>query len=93
MGISIKSSSIKMSALILSLAFLLVSCGGSSTNSSSSDDASIEIPVDVTISNELLTGGVPSTFTYTIPKPDTPITDVTIDLVKTLEAATITVTP
>ncbi len=77
--------------LLLFFSITLVSCGDSS--SSSDDDASIAMPVDVSISNEALTGGVPKTFTYTLPKPETPLTDVTIDLEKSLEAATITVTP
>ena len=74
---------------LLMLTSFLLACGGSS---SSSDDT-VEMPVQVSISDQPLTGGVPATFTFTLPPPETPFTEVTIDLAKTLEATTITVTP
>ena len=78
------------SCFLVFFAVTLAACGSSS---SSSDDAAVEMMVDVNIASEALTGGVPKTFTYTLPEPETPLTDFTIDLEQSLEAATITVTP
>jgi len=83
---------IKINCLIpLFLIVMMSGCGGGSSNSS--DDSSLEMPVDVSIDNAVLTGSIPATFTFNVPAPTEPLTEVTIDLVKTLEAATITVTP
>lgn len=71
-------------------AISLGSCGGSS--SSPAQNTSM-VPVDLSLKNVALDAGTPATFTYTIPAPAQPYTSVTIDLVKTLEAANISVTP
>ena len=95
-GLSFHSPSylMRLLAYTAALSLAMVSLLGMDCSSrGDNDDASIEMPVDVTITNEPLTGGIPKTFTYSLPAPDTPLTDVNIDLVKTLEAARITVTP
>lgn len=69
----------------------IVASGGGS--SSSSDSPQTSVPISVSLKNVALSAGVPTTITYTIPAPDKPYTDVTIDLAKTLEAANIILTP
>ena len=79
----------------LFLTVLLAGCGGSSSSDDDNADTDTgnEIPVAVSIDNLSLSAGVPTAVTYTIPAPDKPYTEISIDLAATLEAAEITVTP
>ena len=69
----------------------LVACGGG--GSSSSSGSSDEIPLGLSVDNLDLTAGVPIAFTYKLPKPPDPYTQITIDIGRTLREANITVTP
>ena len=71
------------------LALQLLSCGG---GSSSTQSAATQVPISLS-ENVSLTAAQPVAFRYRIPVPDSPYTEVSIDLAKTLDAASITVTP
>ena len=75
--------------IAFALSLLMVSCGGSS---SSSQPTSTQVPISLS-ENVSLTQGTSTALRYRIPAPETPLTAVSIDLVKTLEDASITVTP
>lgn len=79
----------RITLVYLSLIFVLAGCGNSSD---STTKTYTNIPIELSIEDTELSAGVPKTFTYTLPAPSTPYTDISIDLVKTLESANITVT-
>lgn len=56
-------------------------------------DTFTEVPVQLSLENIPLSAGVPTTFTYTIDVNGTPYTEITLDVEKTLQAASIVVTP
>lgn len=81
---------IKINCLIPVFLFVMLSgCGGGSSGSAHDDLQ--ELPVNVS-ETAVLTAATPSTFTYELPAPTEPFTEVTIDLERTLEAARIRVT-
>lgn len=75
---------------VIWLLILVNACGGSS---SVAEPPGTQVPVNISIENAALSAGVPTTFVYRVPAPAEPYTHVTIDLVKSLETANITLTP
>ena len=75
--------------IVFSIQFL-PGCGGGSSGSSQSSD---EIPVNVSVEDLELIAGERTTVTFTVPKPDDPYTEITLDIGRTLEEADISVTP
>jgi hypothetical protein len=69
----------------------IIATGGDS--SSSGPDNRTEIPIQLSLENLNLSAGVPTTVTYTISVTGGPYTQVEFDAEKTLQSATIDVTP
>ena len=76
--------------IVITLVFLSGCGGGGSSNSSGSSE---EFHLGAAVDNVALTADVSTTLTFTVPKPDDPYTEITIDIGRTLEEANITVTP